>query len=145
MTQRPTVHKVVCYVTYESRLLVIKHVDYPLEITGIQVPAGTVRENEDVEVAAIRELFEETSIHGLARPVFLGTQEYDMWPSKNEIQYRHYFHFVYQGEKRERWLSQEEHDGEYEPTRFECFWIPLADGHVLSAGRGALLWKLAEE
>ena len=32
--------------------------------------------------------------------------------------------------------------GELEPIRFECFWIPLAAGHVLQSGQGALLGRL---
>ncbi|GAA3710398.1 hypothetical protein GCM10023082_05360 [Streptomyces tremellae] len=42
----------------------------------------------------------------------------------------------------ERWPSQEDHDGEQEPTRFECFWIPLETAHVLQSGQGALLGLL---
>ena len=40
-------------------LLVFEHVDVP---AGVQVPAGTVEPGEDVRVAAIRELMEETGI-----------------------------------------------------------------------------------
>lgn len=139
--QRPTIQKVVCYVTSADALLLIKHVDYPLEVTGVQVPAGTVHNGETPEEAAVRELFEETGIYG-PMPVYLGEQDYDMAPTKNEIQHRHYFHFKFIGKVRERWFSQEEHDGEKDATRFECFWIPLEHGQVLSAGRGALLWQL---
>lgn len=139
--QRPTIQKVVCYVTASDTLLVLKHIDYPLEETGLQVPAGTLKQGESPKETAIRELFEETGLHML-EPVFLGEQIYDMAPSKNEIQHRHYFHFKFEGEVTPRWSSQEEHDGERAPTRFECFWIPLSHGQVLSAGRGALLWKL---
>lgn len=35
-----------------------------------------------------------------------------------------------------------EEDGEREPTRFECFWIPLEAAHVLQTGQGALVGRL---
>lgn len=46
------------------------------------------------------------------------------------------------GQPPERWLSQEDHDGEQEPTRLECRWIPLAAAHVLQAGQSAMLGRL---
>jgi hypothetical protein len=39
-------------------------------------------------------------------------------------------------------VDQEDHDGEQEPTRFECFWIPLSAAHVLQSGQDALLGRL---
>ncbi len=135
----PVVSKVVCYVTCGDELLVFTHVDYPMEVTGVQVPAGTLRHGENPLDAAVRELGEETGIVCSAEPTLLGTQEYDMRPSKNEIQFRHYYHFVYDGKMVDSWFTQEEHDGLLPPTKLRCFWIPLEDGHVLSAGRGALL------
>lgn len=37
------VRKVVGYVVREDKLLVFTHDDIPLEVTGVQVPAGTMR------------------------------------------------------------------------------------------------------
>lgn len=135
-------NKVVCYVTHGEKLLVFRHLDYPLEITGVQVPAGTVCAGERVEHAATRELLEETGIAYAGTPVLLGCDEYDMRPTKNEIQVRHYFHFVIEEQVKHSWTSQEDHDGLHPPTRLECFWMPIRDGHVVTAGRGALLWKV---
>ncbi|MEU3553328.1 hypothetical protein [Streptomyces fragilis] len=39
-------------------------------------------------------------------------------------------------------FAQEDHDGEQEPTRFECFWIPLEAAHIPQSGQGALLGRL---
>jgi hypothetical protein len=44
----------------------------------------------------------------------------------------------------EQWASQEDHDGEQDPTRFECFWIPLEAAHILQSGQGALLGRLCD-
>ncbi|MER5372714.1 hypothetical protein [Streptomyces sp. NPDC002553] len=41
-------------------------------------------------------------------------------------------------------MSQEGHDGEQEPTHFECFWIPLEAAHILQSGQGALLGRLSD-
>ena len=140
----PVVAKVVCYVTHADRLLVFTHVDYPVTVTGVQVPAGTVRHGEELMLAAVRELEEETGIVISQSPMLLGTQEYDMRPTKQEVQVRHYFHFIYEGDPTERWFSSEDHDGLAGATRLECFWIPLQDAHVLSAGRGEFLSRLCK-
>lgn len=68
--------------------------------------------------------------------------EYDTTPYRAEVQHRHFFQLGLHEETPERWLSEEEHDGHGEPTRFECFWIPLEHAHVLQSGQGALLHRL---
>ncbi|MFM2424292.1 MAG: hypothetical protein RLZZ70_683 [Candidatus Parcubacteria bacterium] len=132
-------HKVVVYVVKEEELLVFKHVDFSYEEVGIQVPAGTVKEGEDPEDAALRELTEETGYDRFKILKFLGTQSYNCMPEKPEMHIRYFF----QAEATEtlpgRWMSQEDHDGTQAPTRFECFWIPLERGHILQSGQGALL------
>lgn len=136
------VQKVICYVTRKDQLLVFRHVDYSYEQVGIQVPAGTVRIDETPKQAAIREVTEETNLVFTEPPVFLGTANFDITPTRFEIQHRHFFHFHYTGDTLERWPTQELHDGLREPTNFECFWIPLKDAHVLQSGQSALLHTL---
>ncbi|WP_210250507.1 NUDIX domain-containing protein [Arthrobacter yangruifuii] len=58
------VRKVVCYAVQQGHLLVFTHKDVPLEITGVQVPAGTIRPGEEAAAAAVRELHEETGRSG---------------------------------------------------------------------------------
>jgi hypothetical protein len=55
-----------------------------------------------------------------------------MSPYRYEVQRRHVFHLALPGAAPERWASQEDHDGEAPPTRFECFWIPL-EAHTFSS------------
>ena len=53
------------------------------------------------------------------------------------------FHLELEGEAPERWVSREDDAGDGSPPlRLECYWIPLAQGHVLAAGQGALLGQL---
>ncbi|MFC0030091.1 NUDIX domain-containing protein [Micromonospora chaiyaphumensis] len=135
-------NKVLCYVVREGHLLVFRHTDFSYEEVGIQVPGGSVRPGEDQADAALREAREETGLTGFSVVRKLGEVEYDISPLRFEIQHRHVFELALLGVTPERWASQEEHDGEQEPTRFECFWIPLRTAHVLQAGEGALVGRL---
>lgn len=136
--------KVLCYIVRDGRLLVFRHADFSYEEVGIQVPAGSIRPGEPPEDAALREAREETGLTDFKIARKLGVAEYDISPYRFEIQRRHVFHLELTGPAAERWPSREDHDGEQEPTRLECFWIPLKAAHVLQSGQGALLGKLAE-
>lgn len=134
--------KVLVYIVREGSLLVFRHVDYAWEQVGIQVPAGSIRAGETPEAAALREAREETGLTEFTIVRKLGEAEYDISPYRFEIQRRHFFELGLHGEVPDRWYSKEDHDGHGEPTRFECFWIPLEAAHVLQAGQGALLGRL---
>ena len=135
-------NKVVVYVVKEGRLLVFRHVDFSYEEVGIQVSAGTVEVGESPEEAALRELQEETGRSGFKIVKFLGVSKYNHLPAKDEVHIRHFFQAEATEDLPERWSSQEDHDGTQPPTRFECFWIPLKNGHILQSGQGALLCEV---
>ncbi|MBV9140269.1 MAG: NUDIX domain-containing protein [Pseudonocardiales bacterium] len=142
MPERVFKDKVLCYVVRDGRLLVFRHTDYSYEEVGIQVPAGSVRPGERPEDAALREVREETGLRGFKIVRKLGETEYDISPYRFEVQRRHVFHLELTEPTPERWASQEDHDGESDLTRFECFWLPLEAAHVLQSGQGALLGRL---
>lgn len=142
MPEKVAKDKVLCYVVREGKLLVFRHPDFSYEEVGIQVPSGSIRAGELPEAAALREAREETGLKDFKVVRKLGEAEYDMSPYRFEVQRRHVFHLELTEPTPERWASQEDHDGEQEPTRFECFWIPLEAAHVLQSGQGALLGRL---
>ncbi|MFI7304769.1 NUDIX domain-containing protein [Micromonospora aurantiaca] len=142
MPEKVITNKVLCYVVREGHLLVFRHTDVSYEEVGIQVPGGSVRPGEDPADAALREAREETGLTGFSVVRKLGAIEYDISPLRFEIQRRHVFELALHGPTPERWASREDHDGEQEPTRFECFWIPLRAAHVLQSGQGALVGRL---
>ncbi|AEV84720.1 NUDIX hydrolase [Actinoplanes sp. SE50] len=136
--------KVVAYVVREGRLLVFLHVDdVSFDQSGLQVPAGTVRAGELPEAAVVREAAEETGLPGLRVERYLGVSEFDMRPYADAVHVRHFFHLTVDApEVPERWFTEERGDGDGTPVRFECYWLPLAQGHVLAAGQSALLGRL---
>ncbi|MFD4371866.1 NUDIX domain-containing protein [Streptomyces sp. NPDC058486] len=144
MPEKVTKAKVLCYVVRDGQLLVHRHTDFPWEEVGVQVPAGSIRDGETPETAALREAREETGLQDFKIVRKLGVAEYDMTPYRRELQLRHVFHLELTEPTPQRWASQEDHDGEQQPTRFECFWIPLETAHVLQSGQGALLGLLED-
>lgn len=137
------VDKVVCYVVADQHLLAFAHDDVDILVTGVQVPAGTMRAGESAEKAALRELLEETGLHGRVVRI-LGEEEYDLRPARNEIAHRRFVLMeVDHADVEAQWIAGEA-DAETRTgtVSWTCRWIPLAQGHVLAAGLGALLARV---
>ena len=85
-------NRVVCYITRNRReLLVFEHADPGLQ-AGTQVVAGGVDEGETLEVAAVREVFEEAGLE-LQNPVFLGSKDVH-WPGPKNPNQRWHFYWL---------------------------------------------------
>ncbi|WP_206715106.1 NUDIX domain-containing protein [Cellulosimicrobium arenosum] len=132
----------VAYVVHGRRLLVLTHDDVPLEIAGVQVPAGTIEHGEAPDVAVVREVLEET---GLRTRVVraLGVERFDVWPSKPEVHERHFFQLASVEDVPTRWSAGEQHpSGGGASQRWTCWWTPMEHAHVLCAGLGARLGEI---
>lgn len=142
--ERRLVRKVVGYVVSEGSLLVFTHDDVPLEVGGVQVPAGTIEPGETPAQAVVREVLEETGL-GTRIVRELGDELFDFWPSKPELHERHFFELSPVDDVvPSRWSAGERHPSDGgEPQRWTCWWTPLRNAHVLCAGFGARLGKLA--
>jgi 8-oxo-dGTP diphosphatase len=99
------IEKVVTYITQKDRLLVFRHTRFPE--AGIQVPAGTVREGEDLLEAAYREAIEETGLPMSALRL-CGKLGEDTLRLEDDGEprtiHRHFYHFEFTGQASARWL-----------------------------------------
>ena len=141
---RPRVRKVLCYIARDGHLLVFRHRDYPE--AGLQVPAGTLRDDEDPEAGAIRETEEETGRNGFRVVAKLGTYDYEFNNSfegvdRHEIHERHVFHLEPPSGLPESWSHlAEEGNGDF---WFEFSWVPHGPELVLAGDQHALVGRLA--
>lgn len=141
---RDHAQKVICYVVKDGRLLVFRHLDHSLEETGLQVPAGTVEKGEDPGTSAVREVQEETGVDA-AVVRHLGIDTYDYSPMCFVQATRHFFLMTAEHELPDHWESLEDHPtGGGESIRYECFWIPLEQGHALAGGQSNLIGRIFE-
>ncbi|MFJ3956279.1 GNAT family N-acetyltransferase [Arthrobacter sp. NPDC090010] len=139
-------HKVVGYVVRSGQLLVFAHDHIPLEVGGVQVPAGTVEPGETAEAAVVREVFEETGLR--VRVIrYLGSESYDVRPAKSERHIRYFFHLEpVDRESPVRWSAGEPDPSDGSgPKSWTCWWLPLEDAHVLCAGFGARLSEVVAD
>jgi 8-oxo-dGTP diphosphatase len=136
--------KVVAYITKEDKLLVFSHPHHPE--AGIQVPAGTVEEDESPREAVLREAQEESGLDDLEIRSYLGVREHDLSAyGRSEVGQQYFFHLVFRGEAPARWRHYEMHpsEGSAEPIEFELFWVKFPEGvPELAGGQGELLSKL---
>lgn len=140
-------HKVFAYITHRHRLLVFRHPSAPE--AGIQVPAGTLKADEDPEEAVMREAFEETGLSHLTLDCLLGEQERDRSDfGRDEIHHRRFFHLLCDGNPATTW-RHEERDPSDSPEPmfilFELFWAPLPHRvPPLIADHGKMIPQLLE-
>lgn len=138
-------YKAFAYITFQHYLLVFRQ-PYAPE-AGIQVPAGTVEENERAEEAVLREAFEETGLTDLTLACFLGEHERDMLDfGRDEIHHRSFYHLQYHGNLVPTWQHEELYSSSpamVMPNIFEFFWASLPHGvPSLIADHGMMLPQL---
>lgn len=45
----------------------------------------------------------------------------------------------------ERWEAFENGHGDSDPIRFELYWVPLSQAHVIGAGQAAFIGRIQED
>lgn len=141
--ERIVARKAVIYCIRDDHLLVFRHLDFPMEERGVQVPKGTIRDGETPRAAAIRELNEETGKGTFTVQRFLGRDRFDMSPYRSEVQQRFFFEATPTEALPDTWVAGEDHDGHLPRTRFRFFWLPLRSAHVLASGQSAMIGRVA--
>lgn len=138
--------KVVCYIVRDGQILTFRHLDHPLSEVGVQVPAGTVKQGEAPEDAALREAREETGLTSLRIVRKLGEADYDISPYRHEVMRRHFFEITTHDPLGDPWVAGEPDpdDGGTGPS-WECRWVPLEQAHVLSGGLSNMIGALVDE
>lgn len=132
------VRKAVAYIVRDSKLLVFEHRDYPE--AGVQVPAGTVGDSEDLEVAVLREAGEETGLDGLRVVGYLGSQEFQ---DPEQLSERHYF-LLTVDDAPKKWTHWEsDATGTDEDFAFNLYWVSIEKAvEILHPAFGAKLENL---
>lgn len=136
--------KVIAYVTRQrhgrTELLVFTHRHQPE--AGVQVPAGTVEDGEDVAVAVVRELEEESGLSGLAMRGPIDVYWWDT-PSGKYRMHRHVFHFTATDAVADEWtIEPRGEDEEKQRLVFEFRWMPIDQAHSLSGEQGRSIHKI---
>lgn len=142
-TTRLTTSGTTRVITTGHRLLVFSHPLSPE--AGIQVPAGTMRDDESPPDAVLREAWEETGLTRLTLVGLLGRQRFDARPfGRDEIHDRLFFHLTCDEATPERWRHDERDptDAPGEVIPFELFWVDLPDGVPPLADHGRFLPEL---
>ena len=150
LDDKPLREKVFAYVTRGSHLLVFTERGF--EQFGLQIPAGSPKDRESLEEAALRETQEETGLSELMIDEYLGSVDIDQAKyGIQEIHRRHFYHIRTSEETPERWTNEEKDPSivtEYTPDKiiFDLLWMSLIDGiPELAEGHDAFLSDVKEK
>ncbi|MBA2369929.1 MAG: NUDIX hydrolase [Candidatus Protochlamydia sp.] len=124
----PRVEISACYLEIDNNLLLLQRAQGKLEPGKWGVPAGKIEKNESPEKAAIRELFEETSI---TVENFLQLESLDsLYIRKPEIDYIYHMFRVQLDQIPNVNLSREEHQHYIWASAKDIKTLPLMDGAI---------------
>ncbi len=138
--------KVIAYIVREVQgeryLLVFTHRDFP--DAGLQVPAGTVEDGEEVEAGLRREVTEETGLQSFNVVRELATYRW-IHPITGNLHERHVFILTVPADIPDTWEWIETDGGqksELEGYVFCCHWANLSGEIDLAGGQGDYLYAI---
>jgi 8-oxo-dGTP diphosphatase len=128
--------KVLGYITKGEQpnweILVFEHKDN--SAAGLQVPGGTIEDDELVSDALFREIEEETGINRDELVLKGQVNKTRYYPENKDIVYeRHIFHLSYEGPLRTEWEHRVVGGGLDEGMTFCHRWIPIKELPRLAA------------
>ena len=148
------IRKAFGYVTKNNKLLVFEQPDpttgIPMPEAGIQVPGGTIERGESPEIAAKREVHEETGLNNIELLSFFGKNAYSYDTSiygKKVTHQRYFFHFHCIENTPSRWQTIEKtpSDDPGHKIILQFWWVEINEQMPeLIAGQGLMLPKLLE-
>jgi 8-oxo-dGTP diphosphatase len=120
--------KVLAYITIgedaEREILVFEQKDNPE--AGLQVPGGTIEEDELLIDALYREIEEETGINREELELKGKVNKTNYFPEHRNVVYeRNIFHLVFIGEKHTGWEYRVNGGGKDDGMTFCHRWVPL--------------------
>ena len=129
--------KVLAYITKdehaEQKILVFEHKDHPE--AGLQVPGGTIEDDELLIDALYREIEEETGIRREQLQLNGKVNKNNYFPEnrKDVIHERNIFHLTFTGGDENEWDTCVNSNGKDNGMIFHCRWIPVNDLPALAA------------
>ncbi len=128
--------KVLAYITQgedaEREILVFEHKDNP--DAGLQVPGGTIEEDEFLIDALYREIEEETGIKREDLELRGKVSKTNYYPENRNIVYeRNIFHLTFIGKEQASWEHRVEGGGLDDGLTFCHRWVPIIDLPELAA------------
>ena len=135
----------MAYIIRESNcgqeILVFDHVDF--DDVNPQVPAGTVKEKEALEIAILREVEEESGLKLQVEPKYLGC--FDFKKDRDQLHKRHIFKFFVEGLP-DAWEHQVTGADEDDGLIFRYYWLPIEEANrKLVSEMGKYLFSLIKE
>lgn len=123
-----TKRKVFAYITRgteeQRELLVFEHDGEPE--AGLQVPGGTIEDDELLIDALYREVQEETGLPSSVLDFVGKVHKYNYYPEhKDKVYERNIFHFEYIGERVDSWEHKVVSDGQDNGRVFTFHWEPV--------------------
>ncbi|GGO00843.1 NUDIX hydrolase [Nocardia rhizosphaerihabitans] len=103
-------------------LLVFDHVGMPE--AGTQIPAGGVRQGEELESAVLREIAEETGLVGVSVVEPMGVDRRPH-PGTQQPRWTTYFHLRAPADSADAWVHRVVSDDEDSGLVFACRFVPL--------------------